>query len=294
MAPVSPKTTMTTKTETKSGTAAEAQPRTVISQTSNTSSRTIRSVPVAALHIDHAYQRPATKKMEAIGKSWSDELVGYPVLSQRDDGSYWIIDGQHRIGGARIAGKQNLECDVRTGLSQEEEAKMFDALNGQRSHVGAIDRYKARLFYHDPAALEVTRIVEAAGGKIATKSARWEAANDKELAIRSVATLFRIYDQEGAARLNEILAIIKEAWKSVDYITTNELALSGINIFLNRQPKADQERLVRRLDEEGVAQIKRMAHAHLQIFGGSGPMNFYRAIVEVYNRNLAQRYRLAP
>lgn len=288
---------MTTKTETQPEVAtgkASAEPKTVTTQASNTSPRVVRTIPVATLNIDHSYQRPATKKMEAIGGAWNDSLVGYPVLSQREDGSYWIIDGQHRLGGARLAGKQNIECDVRSGLTLEEEAKLFDELNGQRSHVQAIDRYKARLFYNDPAAVEITQIVNEFDGGIATKSDRWDAMNDKTMAVRSVASLFRLYEQEGPARLREILSLIKESWGAVDYQTTNELSLSGINILLNSKKKYDRDRLVRRMNEEGVAQIKRMAHAHSQIFGGSGPKNFYRAIIESYNRHLPQRQRISP
>lgn len=277
-------------TEIKNEAVAEVvEPKTIKSH-KEPSPRVISNIAVDALNIEHSYQRPATKKMEAIGKNWNDNLVGYPVVSLREDNSYWIIDGQHRIGGARIAGKSHIACDVRTGLSLLEEARLFDELNGQRSQVTAVDRYKAKMFYNDPEALEVTNIVQSYGGEITVK------LNDtSKRAIRSVSQLFRIYEQEGGERLKEVLAIINEAWGAIDYDTTNELTLAGINQFLSRKAgKHDRARLVSRLNTEGVTQIKRMAHAHSQIFGGSGPVNFYRAMVEAYNRNMPQRQRIKP
>lgn len=288
-------------TETKSPEAIESEavePKTIIkSQTTNEPvKREIRSLSLDELNVEHSYQRPATKKMEQIGKAWKDELAGYPVISQRNDDSFWIIDGQHRIGGARIAGKTHMPVDIRHGLSLKEEAKLFDELNGQRSHVTAVDRYKAKMFYDDPEAMEITAIVESFGGEIATKSGAGAWGEIKAMAIRSVASLFRVYEQESPARLREILQIIHDAWGSIDYQTTNELTLAGINQFLNKKnPKQyNRDRLVDRLKTEGVTQIKRMAHAHSQIFGGSGPVNFYRAMVEAYNRNMPQKQRLRP
>lgn len=280
---------MATETKTEATPEVQVEPK-VVTASKTTSPRLIRSIPVEALNIEHSYQRPATKKMEAIGKNWNDDLVGYPVISLREDGSYWIIDGQHRIGGARIAGKQHIPCDVRQGLTLKEEARLFDSLNGQRSHVTAVDRYKAKMYYDDPEAIEVTSIVEAFGGEISTKQ-----NEPNTQAIRSVATLFRVFEQEGGERLKEILAVLNEAWEGVDSNSTNELTLGGMALFLDRKKgKYNRERLVGRLKDEGITQIKRMAHAHSQIFGGSGPVNFYRALVEAYNRNLPQRQRLRP
>jgi hypothetical protein len=203
-----------------------------------------------------------------------------------------VIDGQHRVAAARLAGKKALMCDIRTGLSLQDEARLFDLLNGQRTHVGALDRFRSRLFYEDPVALDINQIVNSLGGTIRPSLAQRKSGMENQ--ITAVRSLERAYDQGGPNFLRELLQIIGDAWEGLDVDTVNEYTVGGLRQFLVRQPKADRDRLKKRLSEEGFAQLRRMAHAHAQIFGGSGPMNFYRAIVEIYNKHLTPGHRLKP
>ena len=249
-------------------------------------------VPVDILNVDRVYQRPATKKMEDIGNNWQDKLAGVVTLSKRADESLWIIDGQHRVGGAIIAGKTHVRAIIHEGLSIEEEAYLFDKLNNIRSVVSAIDRFRARLVYKDPEALEIKRIVEEFGGSIASRPGR---QTRDDTAVRAVASLERVHKQGGANTLRQVLTVIRDAWGGIDFETTNEMTLGGLRFLIERQGrKIDYQRLVLRLREQGLSNIRRMAHAHGQIFGGSGSKNFYRATVEVYNKNMRPRNRLRP
>jgi hypothetical protein len=246
-------------------------------------------VRLVDLEVDRSYQRPVTSKMERMGQNWNDEIAGIITLSRREDGSLWILDGQNRVGAAMMAGREELPADIREGLTLEEEAELFDRLNSTHTNVTAIDRFKARKVYRDPEALDIESIVQSHGGAIAEKLG---ASRQEDTAIRAVASLNRIYRKAGRSGLDHILSIISKSWGGIDYETTNELTLGGLFEFISRQKKFDEARLVERLNEEGLSNIKRMAHAHGQIFGGSGNKNFYRAVLEVYNKNLHTRSRL--
>jgi hypothetical protein len=247
-------------------------------------------VKLNELEVDRAYQRPITAKMERMGQNWNDEIVGVITLSRREDGTLWILDGQNRVGAAMMAGRETLDADVREGLTLEQEAELFDRLNSTHTNVTAIDRFKARKVYNDPEALDIEAIVKSHGGTIAEKLGT---RGSDDNSIRAVASLNRIYRKAGRGGLDHILKIITQAWGGIDYETTNELTLGGIYEFIVRQKRFDEERLIQRLNEEGLSNIKRMAHAHGQIFGGSGNKNFYRAILEIYNKNLGTRSRLS-
>lgn len=251
----------------------------------------IERLPLESLSIDRSYQRPISQKMERMGKNWNQDLAQIITVSVRDDGSFWIVDGQHRVGAALIAGQTHLEADIREGLTIEEEAKLFDELNNTRSHVTALDRFKARLVYNDPEALDIKSIVENEfGGVIADSHGR---ANKHDRRIRAVASLERVYKYEGPNGFREILTIIKGAWGDLDVDNVNEWTLGGMRQVMARQRKnLDVNRLIERLKAEDISNLRRKAHAHIQIFGGSGPMNFYRAVVETYNHNLTARHRL--
>jgi hypothetical protein len=266
-----------------------------ISDTTETtiSGKRIEVVAIDDLNIDADYQREfKRKRAEDIGEHWDDRRAGQIRVSRREDDSMWVIDGQHRTRGAQHAGNTHIVAEIDEGLDQAEEARLFDQLNQGRAPVSALERFRARLVYRDPEALEMTRIVQEFEGTIAEKTGR---KNQDDTGIRSIHSLERIYQAEGAAGLREILSLINDAWGVVDYQTTNEYTLGGLRQFMIRQNgKYDRVHLVERLKSEGHEQIRRMAHAHGQIFGGSAPMNWYRACVEAYNKHLTPRHRLRP
>lgn len=270
----------------------EAPTEEVGGDTIRTNTKNIQSVEIEHLRIDPAYQRDyKSKRAEAIGRSWNDDQAQVITVSKRDDGKLYVIDGQHRTHGARIAGKSHLDAEVHEGLTVEQEAELFDRLNTGRSFVNALERFRARLVYGEPEATEINKIVQEFGGAVAEKIGR---KNSNDMSVRSIAALERIYNAGGPDLLREILALIRDAWGGIDYITTNEYTLGGLRQLMVKQPKLNRDRLVERLGTTGHAQIRRMAHANGQIFGGSGPMNFYRACVEAYNKNLSPRSRLKP
>lgn len=250
----------------------------------------IERLPVELLSVDRSYQRPVSNKMEQMGKNWKQDLAHVITVSLRDTGEYWILDGQHRVGAALIAGVTHLEADIREGLTIEDEARLFDELNSTHSIVSAIDRFRARLVYKDPEALEIKAIVDELGGEISDVAGR---ANKDDRRIRAVSSLERVYQYEGPAGLREVLTIIKTSFGDLDFETANEWTLNGMRILMaKKKKKFDRDRLITRMQEEGLGQLKRMAHAHSQIFGGSGPQNFYRAVVEAYNKNLTAGRRI--
>lgn len=256
-------------------------------------SKNIKRLPIDKLRVDPRYQRAYKKaRAEAIGRQWDDSLAGVITVSKRKDNQFYIIDGQHRVRGAEIAGIGHIDSDIRTGLSLQEEAALFDRLNADRALVSALERFKARLLYRDPVAIEVASILAEFDGTIAEKLGR---SNTGDTGVRSISALERVYKAGGPELLRDILGIIKEAWGAIDYDTTNEYTLGGLRWFIQRHgEKMNVKRMTERLNVEGYGQIRRMAHASMQIFGGSGPQNFYRAMVEAYNKGLTPRNRLKP
>jgi hypothetical protein len=186
----------------------------------------------------------------------------------------------------------HLEADIRENLSIEEEAKLFDELNSTRSLVTAIDRFRARLVYQDPEAVEINNVVNEMGGEISDVPGR---TTKDDRRIKAVASLERVYKYEGPNGLREVLDELNQAFGELTNETVNELTLNGMRVLRSKKKTVlNKSRLIDRMKEEGLPQLRRMAHANMQIFGGSGPQNFYRAVVEVYNKNLTAKQRIRP
>ena len=64
-------------------------------------------------------------------RTTGEDAFSPPVVSRRSDGTDWLLDGQHRVLGAQKAGKTTLGCDVRRGLSLEEEMRICREAMGE-------------------------------------------------------------------------------------------------------------------------------------------------------------------
>lgn len=124
---------------------------------------------IDSIGIDPAYQRDFDERR---AKVMSQDLdwarFGVPVVARRAEGKYFVVDAQHRIAAAKMAGhgSKQILCEVHDGMTKREEAELFLKLNGGRKAIRAFDRYKARLVAEEPVALEFTRIAEACGLRI--------------------------------------------------------------------------------------------------------------------------------
>src|SRR5690554_1338293 len=95
----------------------------------------LEQIRVDQFNIDHSYQRPISPTMvNRIVKAFDSRLFGIVTASRRADGSYWVLDGQHRIAALIKMGKGNISvpCEVLTGLSMEDEARVFHLRNANK------------------------------------------------------------------------------------------------------------------------------------------------------------------
>ena len=107
-------------------------------------------IPVKQLKVDQYYQRYVVQsRIDKIIANWNYDLVNPPKVSMRDDGSYFIFDGQHTV----VAYKEHegddalIYCKVFRGLTRHEETELFLQQNGISKAVTATE--KLRAMYND-------------------------------------------------------------------------------------------------------------------------------------------------
>lgn len=165
----------------------------------------IRLIAAHQLIVDPAVQRNLDqRRVTTIAAAYDGEAVGVLTVSQRANGTYHIVDGQHRHAAARIAIGESVElpCRVFTDLTLQDEARLFRLLNNTNK-VQAIDRFKVRVIEGEPAAVDIDRIIRHAGWKIgAVPSSHYFGA---------VAAADRLYKAAPAAVERSIMTITK-AW----------------------------------------------------------------------------------
>lgn len=140
----------------------------------------IEWVLVDDLIVDGDYQRSiesdtSRRLIASIAAHWDWRLCMPLAVSRRDSGRY-VIDGQHRLAAAKSRPDiPHLPCCIATYDGPADEAAMFVAANRARRAIHRLDDFHAALVAGDEDALEINRIVQAAGLRVSrqTGSQSW-------------------------------------------------------------------------------------------------------------------------
>lgn len=167
------------------------------------------------LRLDDSYQRStdngASKALiKRIATGWDWRMCLPLVVSKRDDGSLWVIDGQHRLAAALLRGDiQFLPCCVGVYGSVADEAAMFVAMNRARKPMNRLDDFHAAIASGDSEAIEITKLITEAGFTVSRKtgSQSWRPG---EVAFTSA--ISKVLRKHGAKVCADALRTMQEAW----------------------------------------------------------------------------------
>lgn len=168
-------------------------------------------VNLCDLNVDSRYQAPLSEtRARAIAAAFRRESATAIVVSMRDDGTLWIIDGQTRAAAARKVALKTILAWVYTGLSLEEEAALYADANTVRKTPSSKSVFRARLLACEEPYVSINKLVEEAGLSLSltnTKSSR---------SIACVGTIVQIWKSGKAEVLSRVLTIACAAWPETD------------------------------------------------------------------------------
>lgn len=103
-------------------------------------------IPIKMLKVDHEmYQRPLQRNFKYLLDNWESDQCDPIVVNYRNDGYYYVIDGQHRVKAAQTLGITQIVCDVFVGLTLEEEAGKFVGQYNGTAKLNPIDSYRPNI-----------------------------------------------------------------------------------------------------------------------------------------------------
>jgi hypothetical protein len=196
----------------------------------------LRCLPIESLVVDPYYQRQLNAPhVRDLAASWADP---FPVIwvSLRDDGKYYILNGQHRRDALRDRGVKEVMCLVHTGMTRAQESARFRTLNAGQlidtpEHLWEVDRKAG-----DPLICALDAIVEQEGCFIGR---RWR-HRDNPNVIGCPTSLVRIATGPGGRRaeadperVRRVLQFVRRAWPGQPEATQVE-TLTGVAEFLRR------------------------------------------------------------
>lgn len=216
---------------------------------------TTKKLRLDRLICDQTVQRPldsrwVEKKLRA---GFDKDGVGVPVVSHRDDDTYHICDGQHRVALMRAAGRgeETIICQVHEGLTREQEAFLFRVLNDRRA-VQPITKFQVAIVEGDPNIVRLNKTLEHHGWTVA-----WT-KNKGNLA--AVSALIWLCDLQGGDQFDAVdmtLQVVTAAWGHNPDGVRSEIIKGIGSILVRHRDAVDIATLVKRLSlmEGGPAEL---------------------------------------
>jgi hypothetical protein len=241
---------------------------------------------IEQINVDADYQRDLRHELvNKIAREYDIVKAGPILVSERDDGQLWCIDGQHRMAGAQQAGETEIFAHVVHGLSQANEAELRLARNDRKSDT-AQEKFRSRLVMKDPVAHAISAIVQSVGTEVNLTANSYSGIN-------AIATLEILYNLDHTGDwLLRVLQIIRDAFEDEDGTpilngeTCSTSMLKAVCWFAGQHidtREVTRPDFVSRLGTLGYDDIRRKAVTTQAANGGALWVNFYRALVEGYN-----------
>ena len=240
-----------------------------------------RMLPIDALFCDD-YQRDLSPvwlhpKAGAV-RELNLAMIGTPAVSDRRNGTYAVVDGQHRLELLRLHGVPTVRCEVHLGLTYEDEAILFYLLNEHRRAQTSRGTHHARVQGRDPISLAIEEIAARHGFSIGSGGSG---------VIRSPKPLYDAYEKYSPHALEVALLLIR-AWDPKDKEALSSPMIRGLALLIHTyEGELVPKQLVLRLQKITPTRIKREAHDSTQ--GGAQWTRVARRLLEQYNHRRVNR-----
>ncbi len=185
----------------------------------------IACVPLERI-VTEQYQRVLNmKNVAGIVKNFDPAKLGVLVVSHRADGTYAVLDGQHRLTALRRLGYDATNCIVLEGMTIRQEADYFRRQNENKQSLRINDTFNASLWAEDAESLRIKALMDKYGFR--------HGKSGQPMCICAIGALQRILRRFGDKTLELTLACIAATWPHDSTILRGEM-LAGLGEFWRR------------------------------------------------------------
>lgn len=238
------------------------------------------------------YQRPLTSFVKRIVANYNPQLLmPLPVSERRRGQKYAVVDGQTRAEALSRLGKPLAPCLVYGGMTLQQEAALFVAIQKERQAMTSASQFRAELIAGDPAAVAMNDVL--AGHNMAV-----EVNSTEPHHFRAPAALLWVFhggSRSKAARANtrdpallsRVLEVIAGAWPKLPNEAKNAVTIKGLGRYLIDHPDVNDDRLIRGLSKMQPSEVAQRAVKLREgrgVMGGSSPEDFAEAVGAIYKR----------
>lgn len=247
-------------------------------------------IAVDDIEVDPSVQRSIVpSRARKLARLFDPGLLGEILVSQRSDGRYWVIDGQHRWQAAKNAGVMSLACEVFTGLSKADEARLFMGRN-DRANIARVDHDRTLATAEDPDTLNVQMAAQSAGFVFIADRLEDSTYRDRAAAVSIIQSAERKRNVEinGVDHLGHCFEFYARIYGNQE--RPESLVLKGLSRLFLKNDHLDEDRLYEKLrgipGQQLVAGARRYREEVSLNRGISTTGAMAEQIGELYNRGL--------
>lgn len=221
--------------------------------------------------------------------SWDERFIGTLIVSRRENGDLYLVDGQHRcVVALRKDPTAIMDCEVYEGLTVVEEALMFLHFNRNRKPPSAFDHYKIGLKALLPIEVRMYAESSALGLEISPHKGNRQ--------IAAVAACRRIvgWDVHETGLLQDTLQCAEQAFGAHPETWDANLIQAIARVIHHNRSKISYSRLVEKLRTKHPDEWQ--ALGMMGVKGGGGSVNrsiaMARLIKFEYDKRLSESHKL--
>lgn len=254
-----------------------------------------KSVPIDKLDSMLNYQRDidmAFVEEKSRDDVFRESEVSVVLVSVRPDGSMKVCDGQHTIAILKRRGYTMVQCELRYGLTEQEENDWFNIENTKRRGQSRKRTLTAQIngtYENNKDEQDFNNCVKSLGFKLDIYGE--ESGND--FRIGCPAKLLGIYKEyiSNEKKKNLLNVYIVKSCFNGDPVSLHWSFLRGMFDFYETYlDKFDRKRLIEVLSRENIRDIKKDAESDIRTKKTS--MKYAKLFVEKYNYKLPKKKQL--
>jgi hypothetical protein len=181
-------------------------------------------------------------------------------------------------------------CRVHQGLTVEDEAKLFHAIDKGRRALSGWDRWKARRASGDPEVLAIEATVTRAGLRLVNPSSSGKVIG----AVCSTIACQELVNVGGQGLLHQTLLACIAAWGERESFERDIITGVGNVLHVYTRDELPFDRLIEGLSVALPRQIKARARARREVQKGTIPRLVAAVIVDLVNDNRRGRKAIEP
>lgn len=235
------------------------------------------------LNVDRYQKRIRERVVKKIVDNFNPAAVGVIHVSHREDGTFWIFDGQHRVEAMKRLGYTVVDCLVFSGLTYQEESKALVS-HHDVSKPTKIEEHHAKVEAEEKTSLEIESILDDLNIKVRQGSGYGS--------IQAVGTVYEIYKKGGGQDLRKVLGILIETFGNKSEVFLRNTML-GLQKFINQyRDEYDEKWLVKKLKTIDYSELMNKADVYKRVNGFNKTDAVKMVITERYNHNKSKHLRL--